>query len=282
MPIAAGDAVARAGASIAYRLSRKKREIVRRNLARVVGEGTGLQPMVKAAYRSYADYWLETFRLGRYSRNDLLAMMHASDETLKCINDAFAEGKGLILATAHIGFYDVGVAWVGQMGWSITTVAEVLKPRALFEWFAAIRTRNGMSVIPAKPGSEARARLIETVQNGQGVAILADRDISRRGIWAPLFGERTTLAAGPPLVIVETKAPLIFGAVYKTGPRRFEVIFERIPYQLSGQRQEDLESLTATIAQNVERFVKRAPEQWHLFSTNWPSDEVGLPPRGQR
>ncbi|MCA1840563.1 MAG: hypothetical protein ABR507_02230 [Actinomycetota bacterium] len=281
VPIAWGDASARLGAAIAYRVSRNKRNIVTRNLARVIGEGPLLKDAVKQAYVSYAEYWLETFRLGRYSREEIMSMIEADEETIAAVTDSLATGKGVVLATAHLGFYDLGVAWVGQMGWPFTTVAEVLKPRALFDWFAGTRDRNGMHVIPAKPGSAARERLIEVVRSGEGVAILADRDLSRRGLWARLFGERTTLAAGPPLVLVETGAPLIAGAVYKVGPRRFKVIFEKVPYELTGDRQADLDSLASVMASQIERFVREAPAQWHLFSTNWPSDEAHLTPRGR-
>lgn len=278
IPVRAGDRLARGGGALWHRLSTRKRRIVDRNLMRVVRGGEDLS---KAAFHSYAEYWLETFRLGRYSKEKLLEMVTPDAGTVEAVEDALAEGKGLVLATGHIGFYDLGVAWVGARGWPFNTVAEVLRPRALFEWFAEIREKNGMHVIPAKPGSEARARLIELVGKGEGVALLADRDLSRKGLWAEFFSEPTTFPAGPALVVAETGAPLLAGAIYKDGPERFTVHFERVPYELTGRLQEDLENLAALIASRLEVLVRRSPEQWHMFNTNWPSDEPHLPPRGR-
>ncbi|MEO7804079.1 MAG: phosphatidylinositol mannoside acyltransferase [Actinomycetota bacterium] len=262
-------------ARVAFRFAKGKRAVVEANLARVVGNGPHLHSVVEQAFESYAEYWLETFRLGRYSASALSAMVDADQETLDSMNGAFAEGKGVILATAHIGFYDLGVAWVGVSGWPFTTVAEVLRPRALFEWFAAIREKRGMKVIASKPGDVARKRLIETVKAGEGVAILAERDLGRRGVWIELFGESTTAPVGPGLLVTETKAPLLVGAAFKEGSR-FRVIFRRVAYDPS----DDVAAISQLIAHRLESLIRMHPEQWHLFTTNWPSDEKHLPPRG--
>lgn len=273
------SAVARGLGSISFRLAKRKRSIVTANLRRVVGEGTHLRAVVRSAFISYAEYWLETFRLGRYSKQDLLGMVRPTPGTVEAIDQALSEGKGLLLATGHIGFYDLGVAWVGSMGWPFTTVAEVLKPRALFEWFADIRAERGMNVIPASGGPMVREQLATIMKRNEGVAILADRDLGRRGIWAEFFGEKTTFPASPTLLVVDGGMPLLVGAIYKVSGG-YEVIFERVAYQLSGDREADIGKVSQLIANKLEELVLRAPEQWHIFSTNWPSDEPHLPPRG--
>lgn len=280
IPPSVSDRVVDSAAEVVARLAVPTRKIVARNLARVVGDGPRLDDTVNAAFRSYGEYWLETLRLGRYSREDIISMVDPTPGTVECLDEAFSEGNGVVLVTGHIGFYDLGVAWTGARGWPFTTVAEVLKPRALFEWFAEIRRRNGMDVIPAKPGSEAREKLIALVRRGEGVALLADRDLGRRGIWVEMFGEATTIPAGPAIVLARTGAAMVAGAIYKKGSR-FEVHFERVPYRSTGDESQDLPVLAQTIARSLEELVLRAPEQWHLFSTNWPSDEPHLPPRGR-
>lgn len=282
IPIGLGNVIADAGGTMFYWLSSKKKRTVERNLARVAGEGPHLKGLVKSAFRSYARYWLETFRLGGYSKEDLLSMVES--DSVQVIEEALASGKGLVIATAHFGFYDIGVAWVGAKGYPLTTVGEVLRPRALFEWFAKIREQRGMKILPARPGAEARKRLIATVEGGEGVALLSDRDLGRRGVWVEFFGERTTFPVGPALVVAHTGATLVAGAIYSLSSRsrenRYRVDFEGVPYERTGDERRDVEAIAQTIAGAVEMIVRKAPEQWHLFSTNWPSDEPHLPPRG--
>jgi lauroyl/myristoyl acyltransferase len=277
LPLRAGDAIARFGGRAAYLFARRKRRIVRGNLARVVGESADLNRLVREAFHSYARYWLETFRISKYSRAQLLEMVHC--DTFDVVKRLLDEKKGLVIVTAHLGFYDLGVAWFGAMRYPVTTVAEVLRPRALFQWFAEKREVRGMPVIPARPADAARERLLEIVRGGGGVALLSERDLGRRGIWVELFGEKTTVPAFPALLVAMTGVPMVAGAMYSTD-RGYELIFEDVPYQRSGDATSDAEGIAQNIAAAVEKLVRRAPQQWHLFSTNWPSDEPGLPPRG--
>ncbi len=280
VPVRAGDAAARLGGRVAYRFAKRKRSIVEKNMARVVGRGPHLEGVVRAAFRSYAEYWLETFRLGRYSTEELLAMVHPVGGAIETLEEALAEGKGLVLVTPHLGFYDLGVAWIGAKGYPFATVAEVLRPKALFEWFSEIRGRWGMQIIPALNGPAVRKKLGEMLDEGLAVALVCDRDLGRRGIWVEFFGERTTFPASPPLLVVRKRVPLIAGSIYKTDGG-FEVRFERVRYELTPDPAKDVEVLAQRIAHALEGLISEVPEQWHLFSTNWPSDEEGLPPRGR-
>jgi KDO2-lipid IV(A) lauroyltransferase len=277
VPLRFANAVAAAAGVVAYRMNRRKREVVARNLARVVGEGDHLDAVVRDAFLSYARYWLETFRLGRYTRQDLHAMVHC--DSLDVLDAAAAQGKGVVIATAHLGFYDVGIAWICALGYKFSVVAEVLRPRALFEWFAAIRTARGVDIIPAKPRESARRMQFESLSQNNNLALLADRDLGRRGVWVRFFGEETTLPAGPARMVIQTGAPLLAGSIHKEG-ERYRLHFFEIPYALTGDERRDIAAITQSIAQALETLVRIAPEQWHLFSTNWPSDEPHLPPRG--
>ncbi|HEX2259529.1 MAG TPA: CDP-alcohol phosphatidyltransferase family protein [Actinomycetota bacterium] len=280
LPMKLADGAAHLGARVAYRFAHRKRRIVERNMARVVGEGPHLESVVRAAFRSYAEYWLETFRLGRYTADDLVQMVESVEGAVETLEEALAEGRGVMLLTPHLGFYDLGVAWIGAKGYKFSTIAEVLRPRALFEWFAGIRGRWGMKVIPALNGPAVRKKVGEAFDMGEAVAIVADRDLGRRGIWAEFFGERTTFPASPSLLAVRKKVPMIAGAMYKT-ETGFQLILRRVHYELSGDPVADIEAVAQTIAHYFEGLIRRAPAQWHLFSTNWPSDEEGLPPRGR-
>ncbi len=279
-PPRVADRVAAWGGRVAYRRAHGKRRTVERNLARVVGEDPHLDDMVKAAFRSYAEYWLETFRLGRYSHDQLLSMVEPVGDSLAVIDEVIAAGRGGLLITPHLGFYDLGVAWAGAKGWSFTTVAEVLRPKALFDWFAQIREKHGLTVLPARNGRSVRERLADVLDSGGMVALVSDRDLGRRGIWVEFFGERTTFPASPTLLLQRKEVPLVAGSITKQ-EHGFRLHLERVPYELTGDEQADVSAVAQVTADALEKLIRAAPEQWHLFSTNWPSDEPHLRPRGR-
>jgi KDO2-lipid IV(A) lauroyltransferase len=96
-----------------------------------------------------------------------------------------------------------------------------------------------------------------------------------------LFGEETTMPAGPSLMLAKTGAPLLLAGIHQIGPRRYRLEFNELAYERTGDETVDIPVIAQRIADAVEELVRRAPEQWHLFSTNWPSDEPHLPPRGR-
>ena len=88
------------------------------------------------------------------------------------------------------------------------------------------------------------------------------------------FGERTTFPSGPATLALRTGAALLPTVVY-SGPGRDHSAVIRPP--LATERtttlRKDVARVTQRSAYEFEAFVRRAPEQWHLFQPNWPSDE---------
>ena len=87
------------------------------------------------------------------------------------------------------------------------------------------------------------------------------------------FGERTTLPSGPATLAIRTGAPLLPVAVYFRNPVGYHGVV-RPPLDVSrqGTLREDVTRITQALAGELEAFIRRAPEQWHLLQPNWPSD----------
>jgi KDO2-lipid IV(A) lauroyltransferase len=272
LPLPVGRAAAWVGGLVAYRLAKGKRVVVERNIGRVVG-AEARDRVVRAAFCSYARYWFDLLRLGGIEDAELDAVETVGLEELDA---ALARGRGAVVVTPHFGSYDVAVAWLGHRGYRFNTAAEVLRPKALYEWF--VSQRRYVGVVPSEPGAVARRRLSRALQRGEGVALPAERDLARRGVWVEFFGERTTFPAGPAALAVHTGAALLWGAMFFEGPG-YRLEFGEIPYEQTGDLRRDIETVTRRIAPALEAVVRRAPDQWHLFMPNWPSDEPGLPAR---
>ena len=186
---------------------------VEKNLSRVTGLVPGsqrLDRLVIEAYRSYARYWLETFRLVRETREFFLERFQVFNE--ERLDEVLARGKGAVVVVSHLGNWDAGGAWVGASGRSLVTVAEVLRPRRMFDFFAAHRAKLGMTIWPAEAG--VTRKLVEAVEAGDIVAIVGDRDLTGRGPEVQLFGAAATLPAGPAFVALRGGVPLMVAGIY--------------------------------------------------------------------
>ncbi|MCZ7526161.1 MAG: hypothetical protein M5U14_07155 [Acidimicrobiia bacterium] len=149
----------------------------------------------------------------------------------------------------------------------------------MLEWFAGVRRALGMEIVVL--GRSAAADVLGALKRGRVVALLCDRDLTGDGVDVEFFGERTTLPAGPATLALRTGAPLVPAAVYfapRGGHRA--VVCPPVPAERLGRLRDDVARVTQDLAGRFEELIRAAPEQWHLFQPNWPSDR--LPPGGHR
>jgi lauroyl/myristoyl acyltransferase len=257
------------------RLAKDKRRQVERNLTRITGYAVGspeLDQIVVAAYRSYARYWLETFALVRETKDFFLERFRCP--TQHHIDEVRARGKGAVVLVGHLGNWDAAGAWVGARGQLLVTVAEVLRPRRMFDFFAEHRARLGMKIFPAEAG--VTDKLVEAVENGAVVAILGDRDLKGTGVETTFFGERATLPPGAASVALRAGVPLLVAAVYSArlpGGRRGWDAEISAPIELPDEPGPDaIAQLTREAGAQLEEFIRRRPEEWHVFQPFWPAD----------
>ena len=252
---------------------REKRTMIERHLKRVNPNlrGLALRQSVQQAFDSYARYYVESFRLPSLSGRAVRAGF--SVEGYHHVTDALDAGKGVILALPHLGGWEWAGRWFTEQGLKMTVVVEPIEPPELFEWFRDLREQLGMTVVPLGPG--AATAILKALRDNQPVCLLSDRDIDRTGVPVTFFGEETTLPAGPATLSIRTGAPIVPVGVYFT-PRyngHHAVCRPWVPVERSGDGlRKDVADITQLLAHELEYLIRRAPEQWHMFQPNWPSD----------
>ena len=91
------------------------------------------------------------------------------------------------------------------------------------------------------------------------------------------------MPAGPAMLALRTGAVLLPTAVYSgPGIDHTAVIMPPVPTERTGRLRQDVARVTQLIAADLEQLIRRAPEQWHLFQPNWPSDSAAAGPPADR
>lgn len=224
----------------------------------------------RRALSSYFTYWIEGARLPGLPAAVVQERMRM-ESGFEHLEQAVRDGRGAIVALPHVGSWEWGGAWLSLQGYPMTAVVEPLQPPQLFQWFVAQRLALGMSVVPLGP--EAGPAVLRTLRAGGVVALVCDRDLTGKGVPVELFGEKTTLPAGPATLALRTGAALLPAAVYSgPGPMHTAVVRPPLETVRAGTLRADVQRLTQDLAHALEALIRRAPEQWHLFQPNWPSD----------
>jgi lauroyl/myristoyl acyltransferase len=269
LPLPVARAVFNVAADRAYKGNGPGTQRLRRNLSMVVGPDADLEAVVRAGLRSYARYWMEAFRLPSRTRQQFLAdfrLVHHDE-----LAAVMAEGKGVILALPHVGNWDAAAAYWAANGWPMITVAERLKPEGVFEQFVAYREKLGIEVVPLTGGQRPPLDVLaEKATQGYAVALLADRDLSARGVEVRFFGGRTRMPPGPALLALRTGAPLYavdlsFTDTQTVGSvRRIE-----LPDQSEGALDVRVRLVTQRLADAFAIGIAEHPQDWHMLQKLW-------------
>jgi phosphatidylinositol dimannoside acyltransferase len=252
---------------------RDKRKMVERHMRRVRPNASSIEirRLTQQVFDSYARYYLESFRLPTLTSAQVAASFTVEGYHENML-PALDRGKGVILALPHLGGWEWAGRWAADLGNKMTVVVEPIQPPELFEWFADLRRKFGMTVIPLGP--DAGPAVLKSLRNNEVLCLLSDRDITGGGIEVEFFGERTKLPAGPATLALRTGAALLPTAAYFTdrGVGHHGVIGAPMNCERHGKLREDVQRITQELAYELETLIRRAPEQWHLLQPNWPSD----------
>jgi lauroyl/myristoyl acyltransferase len=259
--------------SLADKLRKRNSKSVQRlrsNLIRVDSSMSEkeLDTLLVLSFRSYLRYWCDTFRFPDWSREKISAHVEVTNEHL--LMDAVAAGTGVIVALPHSGNWDHAGAYFCGKGVKLVTVAERLKPEALFRKFLLYREAMGMEVLPLD--GRVIATLVQRLRAGQLVALVADRDLSRTGITVNFFGGQARMPAGPALLALNTGAPLITAYVSYT-LNGILIDFRATHIPTTGSKEERVSNLVQQCADNFQEGIATHPEDWHMLQRIWVDED---------
>jgi KDO2-lipid IV(A) lauroyltransferase len=255
---------------------------LRKNLRRVVGPAMSelrMDALVGDALRSYARYWRETFTL---ETMDHAAVARSFEEHMtgrEHIDAGLERGNGVVLALPHMGNWDASGIWLVHHSGPFTTVAERLKPEAVFDRFVAYRESIGMEVIALTGGERsATSVLAERLRQNRVVCLLADRDLSRGGIEVDFFGERAKMPAGPALLAATTGATLHVVHSYFPDDRSWgHDVSAPIDMPADGALRDKVTAGTQRMADLFAEGIARRPADWHMLQRLWLADLADRP-----
>ncbi len=255
--------------SIARRMHKRDGKSVKRlrsNLARVKPELSPdeLDDLLGRALSSYMRYWKETFRSPDWSRDQILSTVTVSQEHL--LLDPITQKRAVVVALPHAGNWDHAGSYFCLKGARLVTVAEVLKPRALFEKFLEYRQGIGMEVLPLD--SKAFPALLNRAQDGMLIALVADRDLSKSGIDVNFFDGVARMPAGPSIVAIRNNIPLVTAFVSYTASG-IHVDLREVSIPDIADEEARIKATVQLCADNFAAGIAEHPEDWHMMQRIW-------------
>ncbi|MBL8748351.1 MAG: lysophospholipid acyltransferase family protein [Planctomycetes bacterium] len=208
---------------------------------------------------------------------------HCDLEEYPRLAELFAEGRGMIFATGHMGVWDVSGYAAGILGLPITSVFRPSPLPALNRLIARLRTGTGQTVVARK---NVMWTLKKVLADKGVIGLLSDGGGKHSSVVAPFLGTPARTVATPALLHLLTGAPIAVVAVLRTGRMQYRLrVFDVIRHEAGPDRDADLIAITTRINRALGQAVVEAPEQWFWQSRRFrhrPPGELpgpdGLPP----
>jgi len=249
-------------AILAYKRNGKRVIRLRSNYRAVKPElsSSEIEILVIDGLKSAMRYWCDTFRISDWSKEKVVTTVKTQSEEF--LLKPIEQGRGLIVALPHAGNWDHAGAYFCARGVRVNTVAEHLKPERLFRKFLAHREAMGMQVLDLNAG--VFTELENMLNQGELVALVADRDLSKSGVNVNFFGKTARMPAGPALLAYKTKADLITAYVSYT-PAGINIKFtEPISVNYAADQRGEIARVTQLLANQFEKDISEKLTSWHM------------------
>lgn len=195
---------------------------------------------------------------------------------LEHLEAAAARGRGVILMTGHFGNFELLGAWLTR--WNpVDFVVKPLSNPGVEAWLSDTRTRSGVGSISTVGGVK---RVFQALRQRRWVAMLADQDARRHGVFVPYFGIPSSTPEGPARIALASGAPIVFGWVVRELDGRHALTIEPPVVPQGDPRDEEaVVALTAQHTALLEAAVRRAPQAWFWLHRRWKTTPSPLAPR---
>jgi phosphatidylinositol dimannoside acyltransferase len=262
IPLRFGYWLAERGGDVFFLLSTRRRKMVAKNIQRAMGvENTStLTRQVRHVFRNAAKNYFDLTKLSKLNLTNLDGKVKI--EGIANLAQAVYGGKGVIIATAHLGNFEFGAHVVAAQGFEMMILIEAYDDSTPFlRKLAALRKGKGVRIFPVD--MKGLKECLKTLQSGGTVTIVCDRDMQGNGIKTPFFGKETAFPVGVVDLALRTGAAVI--PIFSLrGPQNTTTIYIEPPLKLADSEDPDqaiknnLEVLVAVL----EKYIRTYPEQW--------------------
>ncbi|HEY2290117.1 MAG TPA: lysophospholipid acyltransferase family protein, partial [Thermoanaerobaculia bacterium] len=250
---------------------RKIRAAVASNLEAVLGP-CGWWERQRRIHRTFHTFaWCLSERYERLSTDRVFTIEAEGVEAWRELVD---RPDGFILATAHLGAWEVGsMLPAARDGRRVHVVREPeTDPRAQRFIEGLIRRCGGeLYTTHFADDPQLGVDLLDALRRGEIVALQGDRPRSGgRTVEASLFGRPFALPVGPAALARAAGVPIVPVFVLREGRLRYRCLLRpALHVAQSGDRQRDLQEALAGFAADLEAVIRREPHQWFCFRRLW-------------
>jgi KDO2-lipid IV(A) lauroyltransferase len=259
--------------TLARHILRSRDRLAMRNLAATFPEKSiaECRAIIDECWRHFGREALAAIRMQHVPIEEIPSYCRFVNEHL--VRDAMAEGRGLILISAHYGAWEIAGLAIVALVKNVHTVTRPLDNEYLERDLALIRARTGVQVVDRK---RAARSLLKALSHREVVVLLPDQAVqAREGILVPFLGRPAWTTDAPAKLALRLQTPIVFGfCIADEAGHRLE-FEEAISIEQLDDDEKNAAALTKRINDVISRRIEARPEIWLWMHDRWKGNASG-------
>lgn len=184
------------------------------------------------------------------------------------VDEALAAGRGAIVATGHIGNFELGGALIARR-YPLLDVVKTQRNPAFDRYVENLRHGRGVGTVPMDDPGRA---VLRHLRSGGLVSLLVDQDAGAAGVPTRFLGRPASTWTGAARFSIRTGCPVLPMAMFRRAPgvHVLRISPGLVPDGLTDCAA-DITSFTVRISAAVEAYINQSPEQWFWVHRRWKS-----------
>lgn len=185
---------------------------------------------------------------------------------------AYAEGRGIVGLTAHIGNWEWLGAGLALHGYPTSAIGKKQADDALMKIINEYRSQAGQHIYLTGTGGYEMIAAARSMKKNHILGFLSDKDGGKAGIPVQFMNRVFSFPQGPAIFARKFKAPVLPLFITRDDNGRHTIrIGKPFHFEEHGDKQMDLVKNSQKMADIMEDFIKQYPYDWmwfqHLFWT---------------
>lgn len=220
--------------------------------------------IVKSSVWRFGHMLIEELYFPRINKQNIHTLVtYKGEEHLK---NAYAEGKGVVFATAHYGNWELTATAVALDGYPEVSIGRRQNNPGMDRFINEYREMHGAKML-YKTSVLEMARLLGS---GHCIGLLMDQDAGEEGMMIDFLGRPSSTPQGPAALSRLKGAPIVPVVSYSTGDGRYiQEFFPPVKTAKTDNKERDIREMTEYLAGIIEREIRLRPQEWFWIHNRW-------------
>lgn len=183
------------------------------------------------------------------------------------LNEALALGRGCIVLSGHVGFWEAATFLLPQLGFTSSVVAKPMRNPLVDAYFTRMRQAKGISIISSRKGARG---ILNALKENRAVGILLDQHLKGAGsVAAPFFGRPAHTTTIITQIATRYQIPIVAAFTHRRPDGSYLCRINKMLFLTGDLSATNILANTTLLNQQIEAGIRYDISQWFWLHRRW-------------